>query len=270
MKKSALLLATLVLLTAFFAVTASADDIVTIDGSEYESIAVGCPYTSTGGLYDGTATDSDANGNPLGKYTDGVIAVNGSDHSIGCYEGKQTEITIDLGHVCEVKRVFTDMYGNSSWGITSPENATVRVWVSEDGKEYDDLGFASMSDNLSSSSEWEKHNFTLDLDETLSARYVRVGYTVEGVFLWSSEIAVYGHRPIIDDELSADESVDEGNTSSVNTEQSVSPESSLDESIDDISVDNGSGNTPLLITIGVIAVVFVAVAAIIITKKKKI
>jgi len=153
---------------------------------------MGKTYVPTGETYQNKNwTDTDTNGNPMGKLTDGLYAKNGNDNAIGCYQGKEMSVTIDLGEVLQIKRAVTDLYGNASWGISDPAEATVSVSVSEDGKNFTSLGDAQRSDEKASG-DWKNRIFSLTLDKTVPARYVRVIYKLSGNFCWSSEIEVFG------------------------------------------------------------------------------
>ena len=237
----------------------------TVDGVTYHNTAVGCGYTSNGGVYSGKWTDTGEDGKPLGKFTDGEFTVNGSDIEAACYTGSKTDITVDLGCVREIKRVYTDLFGGT-WGIGDPQSASVRISVSTDGKNYSDLGNALMSEELSADAEWRKRDFTLDNEELVNARFVRVSYTIAGSFLWSSEIAVYTteNEIGIPEESTEESAADESAASGA---ESAGPVSS-DESEE--VVGDGSGKTAMLVCIGIAAAIAVAVAAVIIAKKKKI
>lgn len=162
----------------------------TENGVEYKNVALGKSYVRTGDIYDGKWTDTGSDGKLLGKMTDGTVAENGGDEAIGCYKGNETSVTIDLGKAYPIKRIVTDLYGGT-WGIPDPGEATVSVSVSTDGSAFNKVGDAQKSDEKAEG-EWKFRLFTLTLNQTVSARYVRVTYKINGAFCWTSEIAVFG------------------------------------------------------------------------------
>lgn len=234
-----------------------------IDGVTYENIALGKPYTSNGDVYSGNWTDTGSDGNPLGKFTNGyaVSGASGDSGECGCYKGGSVSITIDLGEISAVKRVTTDLFGNSGWGIPSPEGATVKVAFSSDGKNFTDAETLDASD-IQSADAWERRDFTVTFAETVEARYVRVDYTITGKFLWVSEISVFG------------KTAESGDTDvSVPEVSDVSAESTPSEGVSDVSQSSVSGkngnNTGWIIAAVVAAAAAVAVAATVILRKKK-
>ena len=111
-------------------------------GVYYKNIAKGKKYTVNGTAYSGDWTDADANGNPLGKLTDGMISTNGGDTTNGCWKGTSVDITVNLEGVYNIRNVRIDLHGNSGWGIGDPANHTVKVAVSIDGTNFNDIGTA--------------------------------------------------------------------------------------------------------------------------------
>ncbi len=202
----------------------NAKESFTENGVEYINVALDKSYVSTGGVYSGTWTDTGGDGKPVGKYTDGVVAVKGDDNAIGCYQSNETSITIDLGKAYAIKRMVTDLYGHAGWGIPDPGQATVSVSVSTDGSNFNDAGNAQMSDEKTDG-EWKNRLFTLTLNQTVSARYVRVTYKINGAFCWSSEIAVFGSDKIAQSSESSKPS--ESSKSSVSSQAAASSKSSV-------------------------------------------
>lgn len=170
------------------------------DGVYYKNIALKKPYTVNGKVYIGTQTDADANGNPLGKYTDGTISTSGSDAANACWKGNSIDITIDLKGNYLIKNVRTDMYGDT-WGIPDPVGYEVRASVSQDGVNFTDIGAATMSDETVNG-EWKFREFNLKTgNDTTIAKYIRITYinkdtTNTNTFFWSSEIRVYGAESV--------------------------------------------------------------------------
>lgn len=159
------------------------------DGKTYKNIAEGCTYTRTGSPYSGDWQDFDGT-KLLGKMTDGKVALTGDDPAIGCYKGTTTSVTVDLGKVCSVQGIFTDLWGGD-WGVPSPVGAKASVAFSTDGNTFSaetQLTYAKIGE----SGKWVQTNFTTALSAPVSARYVRVSYTIGGSFCWTSEVAVYG------------------------------------------------------------------------------
>lgn len=221
----------------------------TENGVRYGNLARGKSYVPSGSVYQNKNwTDTDENGSPMGKLTDGYIATGGTDTAIGCYQGSETSVTIDLGGVFPIKRMFTDLYGNASWGIPDPGQATVSVSVSTDGKSFNSIGLAQMSEEKAGG-DWKRRDFTLTLSETVPARYVRVTYQLKGNFCWSSEIAVFG----VDTALEESESEEESAASAASEEK---PEEK-------------SSPTWLYVLIGAAAAAAAGVLAAILNRKKK-
>lgn len=275
-------------------------DKVTIDGKEYFNVAKDCAYIVEGAPYSGAWTDTGSDGNPLGKLTDGTFSASGDDTTNACYKGSTVSVTIDLGVECEIKRILTDVYGNEGWGIASPGTAAVSIEVSDDGKEFRPVGSAERSGNKNTGSAWEKREFTLDVTDEIHAKYVKVIYTIDGNFLWTSEISVFGseyhpNTDLPDDPISSEpdessdgassddpadpgESVDpsaDGESSSDPVEGSAASDpaeqvsGASSESDPEPEVQEKPSNTPALIALGVLGVAAVALAAFIIIKNKK-
>ncbi len=201
-----------------------------IDGVKYENLSLKKTYVSDGATYSGDWTDTDANGNPIGKYTDGFKALNalGSAGECGCYKGGTVNVTIDLGKISSIKQITTDLFGNSSWGIPSPKDAGVKVAFSNDGINFTEFRKLNGGD-ISTSENWEVCDFTITLSELTDARYVRVQYNIAGNFLWVSEISVYGkgeseQMPDVSEEASqAPDVSDTSDEGSANDESSAEP-----------------------------------------------
>ena len=173
---------------------------VTIDGVDYNNIALDRPYTVVGKSYNPTKTWTDTNkdtGKPLGKYTDGMFAPAGDDGAIGAYEDANVTVTIDLGYISEVKRVFSDVFGGA-WGIPAPENVSATVQFSNDGETFTEPAAVNLSETEKTINNFKRREMTFDATD-VSARYVRLNYHVVNpsttstyICLWLSEICVYG------------------------------------------------------------------------------
>ena len=217
-----------------------------IDGKDYKLASYQKEYTVTGAVYEGKWTDADASGKPLGKLTDGEFAANGSDTTVGCWSGKEQKFVIDLGQEYDVKEFLTDLFGNESWGIGDPEQATVSVAVSADGKQFTQVDTLAVMNDKSDAT-WTGKNFKLVLENTVSARFVEFSFTLPSNFCWTSELAVYGNpkgQTDVSEEASGETSGEE------------KPEGKKDLAW-------------LYYVLGGVVVVGIAAAAIIISKKKK-
>lgn len=178
-----------------------------IDGITYTNIALGKSYTPTGEAYDGAWSDTDADGKPAGKLTDGILAAAGDDTAIGCYKGETQSITIDLGTMCDIKLFETRIFGNDGWGIPDPKAANIDIYISADGKDFTLLGKADRADSADDG-EWKMCTFTLAAKGETKARFVRISYALKGKFLWTDEIAVYGKESVSESESIREESAD--------------------------------------------------------------
>ncbi len=178
--------------TEYIPVTYNANNTYTENGKTYKNIAEGKKYTATGAIYSSDTWFDIKDGNCVYKFTNGDVAASGSDGQCGCYKGSSQSITIDLEKVYEIKKIWNDMYGNDGWGIKSPKNAAVKIYVSENGKDFTLAGQSEMTKFDGSS--WETAEFELVLAETVKARYVRFDFTISGNFLWLSELRVFGEE----------------------------------------------------------------------------
>lgn len=232
-------------------ISSSGDDLE-IDNKHYVNLSAGCSYQPTGDAYGGDWTDTAENGEPLGKLTDLIYAASGSDGAVGCYKGARQSITIDLGKSCNVKYIKTDLFGNDGWGIPDPDAAKICVYVSDDGENYVFVGDCDEGEDTGSGG-WQKRYFTLLSDPAVSARYVRLDYTIAGTFLWTSEISVYGNEK--------DESAESSDEVSINMPSDVSQ----------VFAENKDENnsTPLVIAIcGIDAAALIAGVLFVLRKKR--
>ena len=162
-----------------------------IGGVKYNNIAQGKKYTSTGSRYDVDQwSDTNADNQLLYKLTDGRIAEQGNDSYIGAHKGSDTEIIIDLGGLFEIKQAETDLWGNSSWGIPSPEEAEVTFYASVDGESF--VTFGENPGVTTPVGEWERGVFSSSAENSLRARYIKIRYRLSGQYRWVSEISVFG------------------------------------------------------------------------------
>ncbi len=181
--------------TEYTPVTYNADTSYVEDGKKYPNLAEGKEYTASGDIYSSDKWYDIKDGKCVYKFTNGEVAMVGDDTQCGCYKGTKQSITVDLGSVCEVKRVWNDMFGNSGWGIPDPKDASVKIYLSEDGTNFT-LAGTSTREKYNGESSWRPTEFGLTLDETVNARYVKYEFTITGNFLWLSELRVFGQKPI--------------------------------------------------------------------------
>jgi len=151
-------------------------------GSYTENVALGKPYTTT------TASSSsyiDTNGVEL---TDGGY---GSDSTYtasgwsGYLRPNVLGVTVDLGEVYEGLTSFRVVaFTLSKDGIEPPKS--VSVSVSEDGKTYKSVGTATKAEN-----------YTVTLDEGVSAKYIKYDITAAGAWCFISEVeATFEEKPL--------------------------------------------------------------------------
>lgn len=223
------------------------------NGKTYHNIAANKSYTTNGKPYANESwTDTDANGNPLGKLTDTVVATNGADSAIGCYVGNEVDFIIDLEKEHTVKSVRVDFYGREDWYINKPSDTSVKVAVSNDGKEFTDIGTAAMSE-VTVDNGWDFAEFNLITDsDDITAKYVRVTYiNTKGndSHFWTSDIRVFG------EEMSAQKDEEISEAASEET-----------TNVSEAEANNGLGKW-LWAIVGAVAAAAVAVVAIV--RKKK-
>ncbi|MBQ4102505.1 MAG: hypothetical protein IJC85_06445, partial [Oscillospiraceae bacterium] len=99
--------------------------------------------------------------------------------------------TINLEKVSKIRGVKTDLFGNTSWGIPDPENATVKVFISKNGTDFAEVGTLNKG-KQAAADPFVRNIFSLDFDDELSARYVRFQFSISGNYVWASELHFYG------------------------------------------------------------------------------
>ncbi|MGI6716325.1 MAG: discoidin domain-containing protein [Eubacteriales bacterium] len=267
MKKTVLFLLVFLLIALVFqtAVAADEEDVFTDGGVNYPNISLNKPYTSTGSVYDNpTWTDTGTDEQPIGKFTDGIWAPNGGGDAIGCYQGANQSITIDLGEVKAIKHVATELYGLESWAIPNPANATVSLYLSEDGGDFGKVG--EFSGEMTDKDGWQYRPLTITLDETVNARYVKVEFALAGAFLWSSEIAVYGLDVGSGGESSTEETSTEPDESSVVSEDTSEPASEAPSQPSTSSEQSQGGTVPTgdsgIVALAIVSVIVLAGAVV--------
>ena len=173
---------------------------VKYEKTDYDLISTYKKYTCSAPFYGGTASgthvDKDSKGNPLYRLTNGIRATEpaegNSTGQIGAYsQAKNCTLTLDLETVSDIKAVTYDLWGGG-WGIPVPEKASITVAVSEDGKKYSAETKMSYKQTYSKENGWRGGLFTAEFATLQKGRYVRLTISLDGNFLWSSELAVYG------------------------------------------------------------------------------
>ena len=240
------------------------DNFTDKNGNTYKNIAVKKPYTVTGEVYSSDKwTDADSNGKPIGKLTDGSYASDGTDPMVGCWKTLGHSVTIDLGSISKIRALKTDMFGNTSWGITDPKDAVVTVEVSNDGVKFNSVGTATAT-NGTQDEAWTRYDFILELGAPVTAKYVRVTYN-SGVFNWVSEISVYG----TENESGTPGASDNSENESEAPEKSEAEENEAsEESKPEYKEHKNKSIAWLYWVIGGVVVVAVIAIALFITKKK--
>lgn len=212
------------------------------DGTKYINVAHKRPYTVNGSVYTGNWTDADENGNPLGKWTDGFSTKNGGDTLVGCWKGSTVEAIIDLGGIVPIKRVATDLFGNSGWGISDPGAAKVQFYVSTDGETFALFGDAVSEDGECDGGDgWTRKLFTYTSEGTVDAAFVKVVYKIGGNYCWVSEIEAFGRvqsgeEPPKQDDSSADDPASDAPSASESGSSSAASESSRPTAVGDTGI----------------------------------
>ncbi len=240
---------------------------IEINGVTYENLSLNKPYVSDGDVYTNASwTDTAEDGSCIGKFTNGLLAPSGDNGECGCYKGNNTSVTIDLGTVSEVKYVSTDLFGNTSWGIPSTADSTVKLLVSVDGESFTEVGELSGGE-MEVNGGWDNRDYVITLDETVQARYVRLQYTIGGTFLWLSEISVYGNSGEGGD---VSEPSDESEVSEPSDVSDVPDASDVSSSANDSQASSENGGNGGYIAAAIVSVLgALAVLIAVFTKKKK-
>lgn len=211
------------------------------DGTEYPNAAHRRPYTPVGAPYGGTWTDTAEDGTPIGKFTDGVSVLDGSDALVGCYKGSTVEVIIDLGKTVSLKRVTTDLFGKSDWGIADPSGAKVHFLISEDGETFTAFGEGSSEDGKGENG-WTRLLFSYTADDTVDAAFVKVVYEIGGNFCWVSEIQAFAAAEDEEDPSVPGDNSEETSENSENSENSDKSEGSTASEGTDASSETGAGS----------------------------
>lgn len=212
------------------------------------NVAYGCSYEVLSGT-----VRNDGYGDPeFTKLTDGVWSVTGSDAIIGAFDSPTGSVKIDFGASMDIERVATDLwYGD--WGIGEPISVT--FFLSEDGSDFTELGTVPNSEAESGTfGTFSKYLYTLNLDEAVSGRYLKVEYTGSS-HVWTSEIEAYTYTP--EDPSESEE------TSEAEPTSEVEPTSEAAESSNSSSAETGDTGMVALAIVSLIAL-----AGVIVIKRK--
>lgn len=212
------------------------------------NVAYGCSYEVLSGT-----VRNDGSGDPeFTKLTDGVWSVTGSDAIIGAFDSPTGSVKIDFGASMDIERVATDLwYGD--WGIGEPISVT--FFLSEDGSDFTELGTVPNSEAESGTfGTFSKYLYTLNLDEAVSGRYLKVEYTGSS-HVWTSEIEAYTYTP--EDPSESEE------TSEAEPTSEVEPTSEAAESSNSSSAETGDTGMVALAIVSLIAL-----AGVIVIKRK--
>jgi len=149
-------------------------------------VSEGCSYTALGIPHSQYADDGT-------KLTDGVL---GSDTGVGWSTSAGTFV-LDLGEVKDGLADFNIFLRGGEWGIVAPTKA--EYYVSNDRRSWELIGTVE-GDGITvtpSYESWLEYSYPLELDESISARYVRFNVSGGGMnYAWAHEIAVWKYEPI--------------------------------------------------------------------------
>ncbi|MDL2286975.1 discoidin domain-containing protein [Eubacteriales bacterium OttesenSCG-928-G02] len=194
MKKIISLSIAFMLIVACFSLCVSADSLTNIAEKKAYTVNLG-ENTAFRLVADGYSDGDEAPVNQ--KMTDGIRATDGGTDPIGALKkadgtndvAPNGDYIIDLGKSYDniVKFSFDQWYG--SWGISEP--ASVEYFISADGTNYTSVGKVETADaEVISEGTWSGVDYVVELDEAVSARYIKVS-AVGGNYVWGSEIQVF-------------------------------------------------------------------------------
>lgn len=172
-------------------------DALAATGDLKENVALGCSYTVS---LNANAGYPDTNKTEL---TDGDLASATDGHSPGWsgYNNPSNPVvTVDLGSTVKGLREF-NVHALSiySWGIVYPSKVVVHV--SNDNKTFTKVGEVAPS---LGKDEGGAYDFTVKLDEDVSARYVRFSITGGGAFTFISEVEAIRYEAVRGDVIMGD------------------------------------------------------------------
>ena len=164
------------------------------------NVLLGRKYTVGGSGYrtDSYGDFNDAAGNSCRyRLTDGQQAESGASEAIAGYNAEKISFYFDLGEEMELLEWSTDLWGGQ-WGIGTPDQCTVSVYWSVDGKKYNLADSATPASNaISTVGDFKKGAISRSFKEPVSARYIRVDYNCKS-FVWTSELQLIGKEQASD------------------------------------------------------------------------
>ena len=155
---------------------------VAATGEYAENVALGKPYTTT---TESSSSYIDTNGVELTDGGYGNEAAYTASGWSGYLRPNVLGITVDLGELRVGLTSFRVVaFTQSKDGIEPPKSVTVSV--SEDGKNYTPIGTANKAEN-----------YTVTLEEAVSARYIKYDVTAAGAWCFISEVeAIFVDQPV--------------------------------------------------------------------------
>lgn len=111
------------------------------------------------------------------------------------YETRDAIFILDFGEVKNGLADFDALLRDGMWGITGPD--TAEYYVSNDGKKWELVGTVTGDGRIDApaDSQWVQHSFPLQLENSVSGRYVKFRLYGEKMnFAWMHEIAVYTYE----------------------------------------------------------------------------
>ncbi|MDD5917318.1 MAG: discoidin domain-containing protein [Clostridiales bacterium] len=217
-----------------------------------------------------------------GNVIDGVIGTNSydnkwagfywnNDSENNNYDGITGTIVLDLGAVrTDITSIQAHIWNaQGASGIASPES--IVVLCSSDGSSYTELGSLTYGPEMI---DWA----VLDLDNAVEARYIKYVFNHtagSGVFMFVSELAVYGDGTGSVADPSEAVSEGEASTDTESTEDNVSAPAESENAESSAAVSEVSGsepasdNTVIYVIAAVVAAAIVVAVVLLIAKKKK-
>ncbi|HPE94832.1 MAG TPA: discoidin domain-containing protein [Bacillota bacterium] len=147
-------------------------------------ISEGCKYTASGAPHSAYSDDGS-------KLTDGVF---GGDIGVG-WATTKGDFILDLGERRTGIADINILMRADNWGIVA--GTTAEYYVSDDKREWTQIGTVSGDDvkKTPSDATWMEYSYLLELEEAVSARYVR--FVVSGPemnFAWVHELCVWKYE----------------------------------------------------------------------------
>jgi len=228
--------------------------------------------------YNGNLTDGQIGGNAYDNLWAGFY--HNEDNADNNYDGVSGVVVVDFGEkknaIDSIEAHIWDAQGTS--GIGSPES--IKAYASVDGENYAYLGDLTFG---AETIDWA----TLTLETPVNAQYIKYEFVKgsgDGVFMFVSELAVYGTPDGTGTDASELVSDIEPEVSVVPDDESAPADESVpadeskpatesapadDSSASDPTPEPENNNTVLWVVLGVVAAVVVVAIIVVVTKKKK-